>query len=89
MILIFLKWFDIDNQTLKARRPLYVNPEDKIEILTHHVRGMMDWTADVDVEFYDEIGPKWRSPIDRLVPSHTFLTENMQSGDIICFTIKT
>lgn len=85
MFLVFLKWFDAERSVLNARRPLYVNMNTKIVELKPVIREMMKWTADVDIDLYEEVKPYM---VNRLRPHFTFLQEEIHSGDIICFMTK-
>lgn len=85
MFLVFLKWFDAEGSILSTRRPLYVNMNTKIVELMPIIREMINWTADVEIDLYEEIKPYM---INRLRPHHTFSQEEILSGDIICFMIK-
>ncbi len=87
MIMIFLKWFDVDNQRLRGVRPIYVNRYDKTGKLTPVIAEMMDWKQEpgeppVNIAFYEEIKPGMTEP---LKPNATFLASEIQDGDIICY----
>jgi ICP0-binding domain of Ubiquitin-specific protease 7 len=86
MILIFLKYFDVDAQRLRGFKPIYVNRHDKTGKLTSVVAETMDWRAEggevVNIAFYEEIKP---GMIEPLKPNVTFLASEIQDGDIICF----
>lgn len=86
MILIFLKWFDVDNQIIRGIRPIYVNRHDKTGKLTPIIAELMGWRADgeqpVNIAFFEEIKP---GMIEPLKPNSTFVGSEIQDGDIICF----
>jgi ICP0-binding domain of Ubiquitin-specific protease 7 len=85
MILIFLKWFDVDNQIIRGQRPIYVNRNDKTGKLTSVVAEMMGWDREenqTSIAFYEEIKP---GMIEPLKPSTSFISSEIQDGDIICF----
>jgi ubiquitin carboxyl-terminal hydrolase 7 len=87
MIMIFLKWFDVDNQCIRGQRAIYVNRHDKTGRLTSIVAEMMNWKAEqgeppVTIVFYEEIKP---GMIEPLKPNATFVLSEIQDGDIICF----
>jgi hypothetical protein len=87
MILIFLKWFDVDSQQLRGIRPIYVNRHDKTGKLTPIIAELMQWKQGqgeppVNIVFYEEIKP---GMIEPLKPSSTFVQSEIQDGDIICF----
>jgi len=87
MILIFLKWFDVESQRLRGQCPVYVNRNDKTGKLTSVVAEMMNWHAEpgeppVNIAFYEEIKP---GMIEPLKPNASFVGSEIQDGDIICF----
>src|SRR5579871_1112447 len=87
MILIFLKWFDVDNQRLRGVRPIYVHRQDKTGKLSSIVADMMGWKQEpgeppVSIAFYEEIKP---GMIETLKPNATFTQSEIQDGDIVCF----
>jgi ICP0-binding domain of Ubiquitin-specific protease 7 len=87
MILIFLKWFDVESQRLKGQRPIYVNRNDKTGKLTPIIAEMMEWNVEqgeqpVNIAFFEEIKP---GMIEPLKPNATFVASEIQDGDIICF----
>lgn len=87
MILIFLKWFDVDNQVLRGIRPIYVNRHDKTGKLTPIIANLMSWHTEpgeppANIAFYEEIKP---GMIEPLKPNATFMASEIQDGDIICF----
>jgi hypothetical protein len=87
MILIFLKWFDVDSQKIRGIRPIYVNRHDKTGKLTPIIADMMEWKQEqgeqpVNIAFFEEIKP---GMIEPLKPSCTFVQSEIQDGDIICF----
>lgn len=87
MILIFLKWFDVENQRIQGQRPIYVNRTFKTSCLVPIVSEMMGWHAEagepsVQIAMYEEIKP---GMIEALRPSHTFMACEIGDGDIIVF----
>lgn len=87
MILIFLKWFDVDNQRLRGMRPIYVSRNDKTGKLSAIVADLMGWKQEpgeqpVTIAFYEEIKP---GMIEILKPNATFIASEIQDGDIVCF----
>jgi ubiquitin carboxyl-terminal hydrolase 7 len=87
MIMIFLKWFDVENQCIRGQRAIYVSRHDKTGKLTSVVAEMMNWKAElgeppVTIAFYEEIKP---GMIEPLKSNATFLASEIQDGDIICF----
>jgi ICP0-binding domain of Ubiquitin-specific protease 7 len=87
MIMIFLKWFDVESQCIRGQRPIYVNRHDKTGRLTPIIADMMNWRAEtgelpVNIGFYEEIRP---GMIEPLKPNLTFVASEIQDGDIISF----
>lgn len=87
MILIFLKWFDVDNQCLRGQCPIYVNRLHKTGKLTPIIAEMMDWKAEtgeqhVNIALYEEIKPSMIEPLEL---HSTFLASEIQDGDIVCY----
>ena len=86
LILIFLKWFDVENQHLRGQRSIYVNRQDKTAKLLPVIAEMMDWHAEpgekFEIAMYEEIKPNMIEPVK---PNSTFQQSEIQDGDIICF----
>lgn len=81
-ILVFLKYFDVNQQTLTGMGHVYVNKNDRVETLFPHIRALMDWKDGRDIALYEEI--KF-SMIETMKPSLSFGLSEIQDGDIICF----
>ncbi|KAK5071922.1 ubiquitin-specific protease ubp15 [Lithohypha guttulata] len=81
-ILVFLKYFDINKQTLTGMGHVYVNKNDRVSELFTHIREMMQWNDNRDISLYEEI--KF-SMIETMKSSNTFGQSEIQDGDIICF----
>ena len=87
MILIFLKWFDVENQSIRGQRPIYVSRHSKTNSLVPIISEMMGWNAEpgetpVQVAMYEEIKP---GMIEALKPNHTFSSCEIGDGDIVVF----
>ena len=87
MILIFLKWFDVDNQRIMGQRPIYINRNFKTNCLVPIVSEMMGWRAEVgeppvQIAMYEEIKP---GMIEALKPNYTFSSCEIGDGDIVVF----
>lgn len=81
-ILVFLKYFDINQQTLTGMGHVYVNKNEKVETLFPQIREMMGWRENKEIALYEEI--KF-SMIEPMKPTSTFGLSEIQDGDIICF----
>ncbi|KAH7103433.1 cysteine proteinase [Auriculariales sp. MPI-PUGE-AT-0066] len=80
--LIFLKHFDIPNESLRGVGAVYVNPHDQVGAIRDRIRKIMHWRNSVDVEMLEEVMCD--------VPQHidirkTFLQSNFETGDVIAF----
>ncbi|KAG5518673.1 hypothetical protein PMAC_002642 [Pneumocystis sp. 'macacae'] len=81
-ILIFLKYFDIEKQTLQGITHIYINKHDKISILTSIICSLMNWPFTTSIQLYEEIKP---TMIEAMKLKQTFYQAEIQDGDIICF----
>lgn len=80
--LIFLKLFDIDNQTLKGITHAYVKKNEKVGDLGSVIINEMGWPQGSLLKLYEEIKS---SMIEPMKPKQTFVQAEIQDGDIICF----
>ncbi|KAK5941021.1 ubiquitin-specific protease ubp15 [Knufia obscura] len=81
-ILVFLKYFDINQQTLSGMGHVYVNKNDRVDTLFPYIRETMGWSDGRDISLYEEI--KF-SMIETMKSTNTFGQSEIQDGDIICF----
>ncbi|KAG5440833.1 hypothetical protein PCK2_000132, partial [Pneumocystis canis] len=81
-ILIFLKYFDIEKQTLQGISRIYINRHDKISVLISIICSLMNWPLTTSIQLYEEIKP---SMIEVMKLKQTFYQAEIQDGDIICF----
>ncbi|KAK0873290.1 ubiquitin-specific protease ubp15 [Friedmanniomyces endolithicus] len=81
-ILIFLKYFDVDNQVLSGVGHIYMHPSEKAQDLAPHILELMGWEAGVSLELYEEIKQTY---IERMKPKNTLVASEIQDGDIVCF----
>jgi len=51
--LIFLKHFDIPNESLRGVGAVYVNPTDQVAVIRERIRKIMRWRGSVDVEMLE------------------------------------
>lgn len=86
LILLFLKYFDIEQQTLRGIGHVYVSKDKKVEELTPIVCKKMGWgdklPAGEQLQMWEEIKP---SMIETLKPKQSLKAAELQDGDIICF----
>ncbi|CAJ2508114.1 Uu.00g093000.m01.CDS01 [Anthostomella pinea] len=86
LILLFLKYFDIEQQTLEGVGHLYVSKEKKVEELVPIISKKMGWgdklPAGEQLAMWEEIKP---SMIEGLKAKQTLKAAELQDGDIICF----
>jgi ubiquitin carboxyl-terminal hydrolase 7 len=87
MILIFLKWFDVDGQRLLGKTPIYVHRQHKTGTLTPIIAEMMGWKSEVgespvQISLFEEIKP---GMIEPLKPNASYIACEIQDGDIICY----
>ncbi|KAK1760881.1 ubiquitin carboxyl-terminal hydrolase [Echria macrotheca] len=85
LILLFLKWFDLDSQTLKGVGHTYISKEKKVEDLIPVIMKKMGWDklpSDEKIQLWEEIKPNM---IEGLKGKHTLKAAELQDGDIICF----
>ncbi|KAI5301090.1 hypothetical protein KEM56_001970 [Ascosphaera pollenicola] len=81
-ILVFLKYFDVNNQTLVGVCQTFVKKNWKIHDLTPIVTEKMGWASNAEVLFFEEIK---HTMIEPMKPKSTFQQSEIQDGDIICF----
>ncbi|CAB4444814.1 unnamed protein product [Rhizophagus irregularis] len=81
-ILIFLKYFDPDTQTLEGLGHLYVRRFDKSSNYIHTLCKKKNFPLDTPLKLYEEIKPNM---IDEIDLRFTFQRLELQNGDIICF----
>jgi ubiquitin carboxyl-terminal hydrolase 7 len=79
--LIFLKYFDIERQTLNGVGHLYVNGHVKVADIATDIQQLMGWDSETTFSLYEEIK---HTLIEPLKPRQTFQQSEIQDGDIIC-----
>ncbi|KAI1079311.1 cysteine proteinase [Whalleya microplaca] len=86
LILLFLKHFDSERQTLEGAGHLYVSREKKVEELVPVIAKKMGWGDKLapgeQLAMWEEIKP---SMIESLKAKQTLKAAELQDGDIICF----
>ncbi|KAI9822475.1 MAG: hypothetical protein M1827_000194 [Pycnora praestabilis] len=81
-ILIFLKHFDAESQTLRGAGHIYTRKLEKVQNLAFPILQMMNWPPGTDLKLHEEIK---HSMIEPMKPKTTLLQAEIQDGDIICF----
>jgi ubiquitin carboxyl-terminal hydrolase 7 len=97
-VLLFLKHFDIETQSLHGVGHFYVQGDDKIADVSSTILKMMNWPAGTPFKLYEVRPPlrpfyllislkEWQeikqSMIEALKPKSTFSGSEIQDGDII------
>ncbi|PSS00784.1 hypothetical protein BD289DRAFT_458371 [Coniella lustricola] len=86
LILLFLKYFDTENQSLHGLGHVYINKEKKVEELVPMISSKMGWgeklPGDDKVMLWEEIKP---TMIESLRAKQTLKAAELQDGDIVCF----
>ncbi|KAK3050993.1 ubiquitin-specific protease ubp15 [Extremus antarcticus] len=81
-IIIFLKYFDVDQQLLSGVGHIYMSPQAKAQDLSGPILQLMGWEAGVVLELYEEIKQNY---IEQMKAKNTLLASEIQDGDIVCF----
>ncbi|RGB42725.1 ICP0-binding domain of ubiquitin-specific protease 7-domain-containing protein [Rhizophagus diaphanus] len=81
-IIVFLKYFDPDTQTLEGLGHLYVRDYDKVGDCTNILCERKNLPPDTPLIIYEEIKPNM---IEKMYLNYTFKRSEIQNGDIICF----
>ncbi|GES93039.1 cysteine proteinase [Rhizophagus clarus] len=81
-MIVFLKYFDPDTQTLEGLGHFYVRMSDKLEDYTHVFYKSKKLPLDIPLKIYEEIKPNM---IEEMNLKYTFSRLGIQNGDIICF----
>jgi ubiquitin carboxyl-terminal hydrolase 7 len=85
LILLLLKYFDIENQTLRGVGHVYIGKERKVEELVPMISEKMGWgklSSDEKLQLWEEIKPIMIEP---LKAKQSLKVAELQDGDIICF----
>lgn len=83
-ILVFLKYFDVEKQTLLGVGHVYVKKHAKVSEMLPTIAEMMNWpqASMPSLALFEEIK---HSMIEPMKPKMTFQQAEIQDGDIICF----
>lgn len=86
LILLFLKHFDAESQSLHGVGHVYINKEKKVEELLPLICKKMDWPeklpAEDKINLWEEIKP---TMIESLRLKQSLKVAELQDGDIVCF----
>jgi ubiquitin carboxyl-terminal hydrolase 7 len=89
LIVLFLKYFDVENQALRGVGHVYLSKEKKVEDLNPSIMKKMGWGDKVPdnekIILWEEIKP---TMIEALKPKQTLKAAELQDGDIICFQLE-
>ncbi|KAG5291642.1 ubiquitin carboxyl-terminal hydrolase [Histoplasma ohiense] len=80
--LVFLKHFDVLQQTLTGVGHAFVRKHSKVSELAGPILEIMNWPAGTPFILYEEIK---HSMIEPMKSKQTFQQSEIQDGDIICF----
>lgn len=81
-IIVFLKYFDPDTESLESIGQLYVREEGIVGEILPILCKKKCLPPNTPLDVYEEIKP---DRIDRMYPEFTFKTSEIINGDIICF----
>ncbi|CAG8532826.1 31436_t:CDS:10, partial [Racocetra persica] len=81
-IIIFIKYFNPDSQSLESLGQLYVQKKCRVNSIFSILRKKRQLPLDTPLKIYEEITPYM---IKKITSRHTFLKSNIQNGDILCF----
>ncbi|CAG8517017.1 2181_t:CDS:10 [Diversispora eburnea] len=81
-IMIFLKYFDPDTQSLEGLNHLYIQKFGKVGDIIPILCEKKELPQNTPLKLYEEIKP---SMIEEMKPKSTFQQSEIQDGDIICF----
>ena len=86
LIVLFLKYFDVEKQVIHGVDHVYLSKEKKVEDLSAVIMRKMGWGDKLpDSEkliLWEEIKP---TMIEALKPKQTLKAAELQDGDVICF----
>ena len=83
-LLVFLKYFNVEEQTLKGVGHVYVKKHAKVSEMLPTIADMMGWPQHSmpNLALYEEIK---HSMIEPMKPKMSFSQAEIQDGDVICF----
>jgi ubiquitin carboxyl-terminal hydrolase 7 len=81
-LLVFLKYFNVAEQTLTGVGTWLVGEQDKVGELATHINEVMGWPQGTTLRLVEEVKPDM---IEEIKPKATFTSSEISDGDIICF----
>ncbi|KAI9834557.1 MAG: hypothetical protein M1819_002933 [Sarea resinae] len=81
-VLVFLKHFDVESQTLHGAGHVYIRKHEKAIELAGPILQMMGWPVGTNIKLFEEIK---HSMIEPMKPKATLQQAEIQNGDIVCF----
>lgn len=81
-IMIFLKRFVAQDQTLTGFARVYVLESDPVGSLVPVINELLQRPASTSVKLYEEVKPTMIEPMQ---PTLSFIDSEIQTGDVICF----
>lgn len=81
-IIVFLKHFDPETQTLKGVGHAYMLQSQKVQDLAEPILKLMGWEVGTTLKLFEEIKQNF---IDVMKPKQTLGQSEIQDGDIVCF----
>lgn len=88
LIVLFLKFFDIEQQTLSGVGHIYISREKKVEELVPVILKKMNWPdktpsgEKLQLKLFEEIKPNMIEPMKA---KQSLKAAELQDGDIVCF----
>ncbi|TVY85149.1 Ubiquitin carboxyl-terminal hydrolase [Lachnellula suecica] len=88
LIVLFLKWFNLEEKTLSGVGHIYISREKKVEELVPVILKKMDWPEKsptgekTSLRLYEEIKPNMIEPMKG---KQSLKAAELQDGDIVCF----
>lgn len=83
-LLLFLKYYDVQQRTLTGVGHVYVSREKKVDDMIPLILKAMSWPDDTKLLLWEEIKPNM---IDALKPRFTLKMAELMNGDIVTFQL--
>lgn len=83
-ILLFTKFFDVEKQQIRGASHVLMDKSAKVGDIQAHICEKMNWAPSTAIRLTEEIKI---GMIEALQPRQTLTAAELQSGDIICFTV--
>ena len=81
-IMVFVKFFSLEEQMLVGLGHFYVHRHLKVADLANMINEHMHYPTGTQLKIYEEIKP---GMIELMKNKATFLQSEIQDGDIVCF----